>query len=257
MNIFQVILVSIVEGITEFLPISSTGHQILVEHFLHIPSTEFVKSFDIIIQFGAIMAVIWLYWSKIISSKKMWLKTLIAFLPTGFLGFTLYKLIKDFLLGNVLVTVISLFLGGIVLLMIDKVFRNKSATTKTNDLSNRQLIGIGLYQSISMIPGVSRSAATIVGGMLTGLSKKEAVEFSFLLAIPTMAAASGYDLLKSGFMFSGQEIFYLSLGFVISFISAMIAVKSFTSYISHHDFRYFAFYRIILALVVLITFVRI
>jgi undecaprenyl-diphosphatase len=255
MNIFQALIVSAVEGITEFLPISSTGHLILIEHFLKIESTNFVKSFDIIIQFGAILAVVWLFWKKIIASKKLWKSLFISFLPTGILGFTLYKLIKEFLLSNVIVTVISLFVGGIALLYVDYLFKDKASKTTIDKLNNKKLINIGLFQSISMIPGVSRSAATIIGGMFSGLSRKDAVEYSFLLAIPTMAAASGYDLLKSGFSFSPNEIFLLSIGFITAFLTALLAVKSFTGYISNNNFKYFAIYRIILSIVVLLTFI--
>ena len=250
MNFIQAIIISAIEGITEFLPISSTGHLIIAEHFLKIQSTNFVKSFDIIIQFGAILAVVWLYWTKIMSSRNLWKKLLISFLPTGILGFTLYRLVKDYLLGNVIITAIALFMGGIVLLLIDHYFKEKN--TSVDKLSTNKLLSIGLFQSLSMIPGVSRSAATIIGGMFSGLSRKDAVEYSFLLAIPTMAAASGYDLLKNGLSFSGEEFVILSVGFIVSFITALIAVKAFTNYISHNNFKLFAIYRIILAILVLV-----
>lgn len=256
MNILQAIIISALEGLTEFLPISSTGHLILAEHFLKIESTDFVKSFDVIIQFGAILAVVWLYWKKIVSSKNLWVKLLISFIPTGIIGFTLYRLIKDYLLGNVLITVFSLFFGGIVLLLVDYLHKQNESPTSIDKLSNSKLISIGLFQSLSMVPGVSRSAATIVGGLFSGLSRKDAVEYSFLLAIPTMAAASGYDLLKNGLSFTVEQLIILSVGFIVSFITALIAVKTFTQYISHNNFKYFAIYRLVLAILVLITFVK-
>lgn len=256
MNILQAIIISALEGLTEFLPISSTGHLILAEHFLKIESTDFVKSFDVIIQFGAILAVVWLYWKKIVSSKNLWVKPLISFIPTGIIGFTLYRLIKDYLLGNVLITVFSLFFGGIVLLLVDYLHKQNESPTSIDKLSNSKLISIGLFQSLSMVPGVSRSAATIVGGLFSGLSRKDAVEYSFLLAIPTMAAASGYDLLKNGLSFTVEQLIILSVGFIVSFITALIAVKTFTQYISHNNFKYFAIYRLVLAILVLITFVK-
>ncbi len=256
MNILQAIIISALEGLTEFLPISSTGHLILAEHFLKIESTDFVKSFDVIIQFGAILAVVWLYWKKIVSSKNLWVKLLISFIPTGIIGFTLYRLIKDYLLGNVLITVFSLFFGGIVLLLVDYLHKQHESPTSIDKLSNSKLISIGLFQSLSMVPGVSRSAATIVGGLFSGLSRKDAVEYSFLLAIPTMAAASGYDLLKNGLSFTVEQLIILSVGFIVSFITALIAVKTFTQYISHNNFKYFAIYRLVLAILVLITFVK-
>lgn len=253
MTFFQTIILSAIEGITEFLPISSTGHLILAEHFLKIVPTDFIKSFDIIIQLGAILAVVWLYSKKILNSKNTLWKVIVSFLPTGIIGVVFYKIIKTYLLGNVIVTALSLFLGGIILLILDSYFKNKQSTKNLLSLNNKNLISIGLFQSISMVPGVSRSAASIVGGLLNGLSRKDAVEFSFLLAIPTMMAASGYDILKSNLNFSSQEIMQLLIGFVTSFLTATIAVKAFTSYVQKNDFKYFAYYRIILALIVLIT----
>ncbi|HEX9007827.1 MAG TPA: undecaprenyl-diphosphate phosphatase [Patescibacteria group bacterium] len=256
MNIIQAIILSVIEGLTEFLPISSTGHLILAEHFLNIPSTEFVKSFDIIIQLGAILAVVWLYWKKLLISRNLWKQIIIAFIPTGVLGLIFYSPIKHYLLDNIYVTIVSLFIGGIALLVIDRKFKEKNAITTSEKIGTKKLITIGLFQSISMIPGISRSAATIVGGLFTGLSRQEAVEFSFLLAIPTMTAATGLDLIKTGHSFSPNEIVILSIGFVVTFFSALIAVKAFTQYVANHNFKYFAIYRIILALVVLLTLAR-
>lgn len=252
MNYIQTIILAIIEGLTEFLPISSTGHLILAQKILGIISTEFTKSFDIIIQLSAIIAVIVLYWNKILNSKNLWKQITLAFIPTGILGFTLYKFVKRFLLDNVTVTIFMLLIGGLILLIIDRLPKQQLNSKKITHLNTLNLLSLGLFQSLSMIPGVSRSAATIVGGLFSGLSRVEAVEFSFLLAIPTMAAASGYDLLKTGFSFSAHEYLLLAIGSLFSFLSAMVAVKIFTTFVAKHNFSVFAIYRIILALAFLI-----
>ncbi len=250
MTIPQTILLSIVEGVTEFLPISSTAHLILAGKLLNIESTEFTKSFDIIIQLGAILAVVFLYRHKIVhSSFKLWKNIITAFIPTGIVGVLLYPLIKSYLLGNSLVASIALILGGIALLFFDK-FEHRLTSTK--NLTTKSYLSIGISQSLSVIPGVSRSAASIVGGLFSGLDRKQAVEFSFFLAIPTMFAASTLDLIKTSTTFSSQEIQLLSLGFICSFISATIAVKAFVSFVSHHNFTGFAIYRIIAGIIFLI-----
>jgi len=255
MTIFEVFILALVEGFTEFLPISSTGHLILAERFLQITPTDFSSSFNIIIQFAAIAAVLFCYWNKIINSRYLWKKALIAFLPTGLLGFILYKAIKGILIGNanVMITAISLLIGGVILLFVDKFSNNKGGASTSKDLSIKSLLQIGLFQSLSMIPGVSRSAASIVGGLSTGLSRVEAVEFSFILAIPTMMVASGYDLLKNGLSFSGEELLLLTFGCAVAFISALVAVKTFTQFVAKNNFTPFAIYRIILAIVVFVV----
>ncbi|HOX96478.1 MAG TPA: undecaprenyl-diphosphate phosphatase [Candidatus Woesebacteria bacterium] len=250
MTYFQTIILAIIEGLTEFLPISSTGHLILAEKFLNIAPSEFTKSFNIIIQLSAILAVVVLYWKKIFLSRSLWKPIIFAFIPTGILGATLYKIVKGFLLDNVSITCAALFLGGIALLIVDRLPKLKSGSKKISQLKIGNSFSIGLFQSLSMIPGVSRSAASIVGGLANGLSRTEAVEFSFLLAIPTMAAASGYDLLKTGILFSSHEYLILLIGSLFSFLSAMLAVKAFTSFVSKHSFSIFAIYRLILAIVV-------
>lgn len=252
MTYFHAIILAIIEGLTEFLPISSTGHLILAQKFLGTVTTEFTKSFDIIIQLSAIFAVFVLYWKRIIGSRKLWGQLAIAFIPTGILGFTLYKFVKGFLMENVSVTVFALLFGGVILLIVDRLPKLKQGTKTISKLGNRNLMSIGFFQSLSMIPGVSRSAASIVGGLFSGLSRVEAVEFSFLLAIPTMAAASGYDLLKTGFSFTSHEYAILAVGSLFSFISSMIAVKSFTAFVAKHNFTVFAIYRIVFAIILLI-----
>lgn len=247
MNYLQAIILSIVEGITEFLPISSTGHLILMSDLLNITQTDFVKSFEIIIQLGAILGVVFLYWKTLLENKKIWIKIIAAFLPTAVIGFTLYKLIKSFLLGNTYVTLLALFLGGVALIILELVHKEKDHhAEKIENISLKTAFLIGLFQSISMIPGVSRSAATIVGGLLLGMRRKTAVEFSFLLAVPTMIAASGLDILKSNFSFTSYEYSLLAVGLIGSFIVAIFAVKFFLSFIQNHTFIPFGIYRIIL-----------
>jgi undecaprenyl-diphosphatase len=254
MTYLQVVILSLIEGLTEFLPISSTGHLIIAQNLLHVPATEFTKSFNIIIQFSAILAIVVLYWKKITHYRHLWKQILIAFLPTGILGFTLYRLIKGYLLDNLWVTIIALFFGGLALLLIDHISKLNTGSNTSQKLHPKELVSIGLFQSLSMIPGVSRSAASIVGGLVNGLSRVEAVEFSFLLAIPTMTAASGYDLLKTGFSFTANEYLLILFGSLITFISASLAVKAFTSFVSKHNFTVFAIYRLILAIVVWVIF---
>ena len=254
MNIFQAIILSLVEGITEFLPISSTGHLILASKLLGISQTEFVKSFEIIIQFGAILAVVVLYFKTLIQKIEIIKRILTAFLPTAVLGFIFYSFIKHFLIGNLFVVVISLFFGGILMLVFEEVFRKKKGINTIENLSYKKSFLMGIIQSVSMIPGVSRAAATIYGGLGVGLDRKSAVEFSFLLAVPTMLAATVLDLLKVGFTFSGGEYSILAIGFIGAFVSATMTVKYLINYVKNHSFRIFAVYRILLAVVFWILF---
>jgi undecaprenyl-diphosphatase len=250
MSIFQTLILSVVEGITEFLPISSTGHLILVSKLLDLSQTEFVKSFEIIIQLGAIMAIVVLYFKKLIKNKKLYPKILAAFLPSAIIGFVLYKFIKQYLIGDPRIVLVSLFIGGILLIVLEKILaRIKVKTNLTIDeLDLKSCLLIGLSQAISMIPGVSRAAATIIGGMSVGLSRQDAVKFSFLLAVPTMAAATGLDLIKSYQYFSAQDIKLLIIGFIVSFISAKIAVEWLIKFMKNHSLAAFGVYRIVLAI---------
>lgn len=249
MSLFQSLILSIIEGITEFLPISSTGHMILAGKLLGIPSTEFVKSFEIIIQLGAILAVVILYFKTLINNISLWPKILIAFIPTAILGFTLYKVVKGFLLGNAFITVCALGIGGIAFLILEKHFKQKQFKTQTLEtITLKQSFFIGLFQSLSMIPGVSRSAASIFGAMITGVNRETSVEFSFLLAIPTMIAATGLDLIKNGLTFTTNEYTMLAIGFIIAFITALLAVKAFLTFVKSNTFIPFAWYRIALSL---------
>ena len=198
MNFLHVLILSIVEGLTEFLPISSTGHLILTSKLLDIQPTSFVKTFEIVIQLGAIMAIVVLYFKKLVTSLDLLKKLFVAFLPTVVIGFVLYPFIKSFLLGSSSVTLWALFLGGIVLILLEKFLPNLHIPhSDLREPTYKQAFLIGIFQSFSIIPGVSRAAATIMGGLLTGLNREMAVEFSFLLAVPTMFAATIFDIYKS------------------------------------------------------------
>jgi undecaprenyl-diphosphatase len=250
MNYFQAIILSIIEGLTEFLPISSTGHMILAAKLLNIMQTDFVKSFEIIIQLGSIFAVIFLYWKTLVKNKTVWKKIITAFIPTAIIGFLLYKIIKTFLLGNSTITLTALLIGGLIIIILEKIYKEKDHHYDSIEkISFKNAFLIGVFQSISVIPGVSRSAATIIPALLLGTKRKTAVEFSFLLAIPTMLAATALDLVKSNFSFTLSEYFILLIGLLGSFFVAILAVKFFLSFIRKHTLIPFGIYRIILAIV--------
>ncbi len=253
MSILHTIIIAIVEGLTEFLPVSSTGHMIIAERLLNVESTEFVKAFTVNIQFGAILSVIVLYWKRFFQSFDFYWKLIIGVLPALVLGFLLSDYI-DSLLENVFVVALMLVLGGILMLFVDKWF-NKPGENQEMDW--KRALKIGFYQCIAMIPGVSRSMATIVGGMSTKLSRKNAAEFSFFLAVPTMAAASGYKLLKllmeptSASMMS-ENLVTLLIGNAVAFIVAMGAIKFFIGFLTKHGFKAFGYYRIIVGAAILL-----
>lgn len=249
MGILDAVILAVVEGITEFLPISSTGHLILASYILGIPQTNFVKSFEVIIQLGAILAIVVLYWKTLIRNLNVWKRLLIAFIPTALVGLTLYRYIKDVLIGNPMITVIALFLGGVALILIESLHKEKDGhLSEIEKISYKDSFIIGVFQSLSIVPGVSRAAATIVGGLLIGAKRKTAVEFSFLLAVPTMFAATALDLKESSLSFSQNEILLLIIGLLGSFFVAIIAVKFFVKYVQNHSFISFGIYRIVLAL---------
>lgn len=250
MDTLSAVILGIVEGITEFLPISSTGHLMLTSTLMRLQQTEFLKSFEIAIQLGAILSVVVLYWKSIMFERNKMLKVFAAFIPTAVIGFALYKLIKKFLLSNVSVVLWALFIGGILIIVLEWIYsKKKQVEKKETELTYKQAVLIGLCQSLAVVPGVSRSAATIIGGLMMGISRKTIVEFSFLLAIPTMAAAVGYDLLKSAVSFTKADFVYLFIGFVISFLTALAAVKFLLVFIRKNNFIIFGVYRIILAFI--------
>ncbi|HRU63495.1 MAG TPA: undecaprenyl-diphosphate phosphatase [Paludibacteraceae bacterium] len=283
MSFFQAILIAIVEGLTEFLPVSSTGHMIIIQSLLGIESTDFVKVFTVNIQFGAILSVIVLYWKRFfklnplpaldktfIESKKdfakwkvyfqrflykydFYWKLLIGFLPTGIIGFLASDYI-DTLLGEVWVVALMLLLGGILMIFIDQWLKYPSSN---QEISWKRALEIGFCQCIAMIPGVSRSMATIVGGMATKLNRKNAAEFSFFLAVPTMAAASIFKLIEllhtsNGSQVLTQNLSLLLVGNIVAFVVAMAAIKFFIDFLTKHGFKAFGYYRIIVGAFLLI-----
>jgi undecaprenyl-diphosphatase len=254
MTIIQAIILAIVEGITEFLPVSSTGHMIIASSMMGIASDEFTKTFTIAIQLGAILSVIALYFKRFFKSIDFYFKLFVGFIPAAIFGMLLNDYI-DALLESVIVVGITLFLGGIVFLFIDKIFADQEKGK--NDLSYAEAFKIGLFQCLAMIPGVSRSAASIIGGLTQKLTRKAAAEFSFFLAVPTMFGATAkklYDFYNEGGGLSAEEINLLAIGNVIAFIVAMIAIKSFISFLSKYGFRWFGYYRIIVGLAIIILY---
>ncbi|HUW21375.1 MAG TPA: undecaprenyl-diphosphate phosphatase [Candidatus Bathyarchaeia archaeon] len=258
MTLIQTLILSIIEGITEFLPISSTGHLILANRLLGVSDSNFTKSFEIVIQLGAVLAVVVLYWRRVFTDKEVWKRVIIAFIPTAILGFIFYKSIKKYLLSNGELTLWSLFLGGIALIVFELWYKKKNSAIdiELQKIDYKQSIAIGIAQSIAMIPGVSRSAATIVGGLIMGISRETIVEFSFLLAAPTMATAAGFDLLKSAGNFSFSQFHLLTIGFIISFIVALTSIKWLLNFIKSHTFIPFGVYRIIAAILFWLFVIR-
>ena len=252
MSTIQAIIIAIVEGLTEFLPVSSTGHMILASTLMGIHEDAFVKTFEIAIQLGAILAIIMLYAKRFLQGLTIYYKLFVAFLPTAVIGFLAYDFIKMYLF-NPIVVATSLIIGGIILILLDKkVVARESKTDVLENIDYKHAFFIGLIQCFSMIPGVSRAAATIIGGVFNGLDKKQATEFSFLLAVPTMFAATGYDLLKTPLTFTQTEIGLLAIGLVVAFITAWMAVKVFLKLVEKYGFKHFGYYRIIIGVVFLL-----
>jgi undecaprenyl-diphosphatase len=265
MNTIQSIIIAIVEGITEFLPISSTGHMIIAQKLLGVEGSEFVNLFTVNIQLGAILSVVVLYWKKFVEPIKtsavagsgwkrfnhrfdFYLKLLVAFLPALFFGLLLNDYINT-LLESVVVVAISMVLGGIVLLFVDNWFKKPA---DNQEISYPKALKIGFFQVISMIPGVSRAAATIIGGLTQKLTRKNAAEFSFFLAVPTMIAASVFEMFKTYHTITADNIRLLLIGNAVAFVVAMLAIKGFISFLTKHGFKVFGYYRIIVGLVILI-----
>jgi undecaprenyl-diphosphatase len=260
-EIFKASILGIVEGITEFLPISSTGHLILAGDILGFNS-DMAKTFEVFIQLGAILAVVWLYREKVSSTisdfgaaktKRFLLNLLIAFLPAAFFGLLTHSFIKHYLFNPITVA-IALIVGGIAMLIIERVVK-KPVVMDIDDVSFKQALGIGVAQTLSLFPGVSRAGATIMGAMGIGLERKVATEFSFFLAIPTMFAATFYDLLKNIDYLSANDLPIFAVGFFVSFFSALIVIKAFLGFITKHTFDSFAIYRIIFGAVVLFYYI--
>lgn len=252
MTWLQAVIIAIVEGLTEFLPVSSTGHMILASALMGIHEDEFVKSFEVIIQLGAILAVLAIYYKRFLVSFDIYLKLFVAFLPTGVMGFLAYKTIKAYLFNPATVS-ISLIAGGIVLILLDRWTEKKvSRYAEIEDISYLDAFKIGVMQCLSMIPGVSRSAATIFGGVYSGFNRVQAAEFSFLLAIPTMFAATGYDVLKNRELFTVDTAPIMALGAAVAFVVALLAVKAFVSFLTKYGFKHFGWYRIVIGVLFLV-----
>lgn len=260
--ILKALLLGLVEGATEFLPVSSTGHLIIVSDLLDFMSVEKREIFEIVIQLGSILAVVWLYHARLfkvirtvksdINAQRFVLQLLIAFLPLALIGLVFHKQIKNLLFHPVPVAM-ALIVGGMLILLIEKLAL-KARTNSIEEMSSWQAVKIGFAQSLALIPGVSRSGATILGGMSFGLSRQVATEFSFFLAIPVMFAATGYDLLKHRDLLSVEDAGLFLIGFIAAFFSALVAIKTLIRYVAGHDFKIFAWYRIALGILVLIYF---
>ncbi len=253
MNILEAIILAVIEGLTEFLPVSSTGHMIIGSSLMGIQSDEFVKLFTVAIQFGTILSVLVLYFKRFFQSFDFYFKLLVAFIPSVVFGLLFMDLI-DRLLESPLAVAISLVLGGLVLLFVDKIFTGNSMDN-ASEIKYPTAFKIGLFQVIAMIPGVSRSGATIIGGMTQKLTRKAAAEFSFFLAVPTMLGATvkkTYDFYSSGYSINQEEVNLLIIGNVVGFLVAMVAIKTFIGFLSKNGFRMFGWYRIIVGGAILI-----
>ncbi|MBX2974352.1 MAG: undecaprenyl-diphosphate phosphatase [Flavobacteriales bacterium] len=252
MTIIQAIILAIIEGITEFLPVSSTGHMIIGSTIMGIQQDEFVKLFTVAIQFGTILSVVVLYWKRFFQSFDFYLKLLAGFIPAVIAGL-FFKDYIDMLLENVVVVGVMLFLGGIVFLFIDRLAPGGDQQEQ-QPMSYKQAATIGVWQCLAMVPGVSRSAATIIGGMAQGFTRKNAAEFSFFLAVPTMFAAtvkSIYDYVKDGGAFTNEHLQLFAIGNVVAFVVAIIAIRSFITYLTKSGFKAFGWYRIVVGGVII------
>ncbi|GBF21395.1 MULTISPECIES: undecaprenyl-diphosphate phosphatase [Arenibacter] len=250
MDIFEAIILAIIEGITEYLPVSSTGHMIITSSFFGIAQEDFTKLFTIVIQLGTILSVVVLYFKRFFQSIDFYYKLLVAFIPAVVLGLLLSDVI-DALLESPLVVAFSLVIGGLILLRVDELFGNSENT----DISYATAFKIGLFQCLAMIPGVSRSGASIVGGMTQKLTRTAAAEFSFFLALPTMLGATlkkSYDYYDAGFTLTTEQINLLIIGNVVGFIVALFAIKTFIGYLSKHGFKIFGYYRIVVGIAIIV-----
>lgn len=248
MTIIDAIILGTLEGMTEFLPISSTGHLILASNLLGIAQTDAHKAFEVSIQLGSILAVLFIYTKKLLVDKSLWLKVIVAFLPTAVFGFLFYKTIKS--LFGIETVSIMLVAGGVLFLLVEFFRRNKSnnAGKHIGELTIKESFVIGLFQSISMVPGTSRSGMTMLGGIFSGLNRKSAAEFSFLLAIPTMLVATFYDLYKNRTSMIVDDYTLVAIGFGTAFVVAFFTVKAMIKFLENHTFVVFGIYRIIVGL---------
>jgi len=245
MDLFDAVILAVVEGLTEFLPVSSTGHTILAAAILNVAQTPFVKSFELSLEFGSILAVVVLYWRYFLDVEVL-KRLIVAFIPTGVVGLLIYPFFKDVLFGNEQVVLWALLLGGIAIILFELAYKERYEIEEMSKIPYRYCLLIGLFQATSVIPGLSRSAPTIMGGLALGMKRQTIVLFSFLLAVPTMIAASGFDLIMSINQFSTSQVNLLLVGFLCSFLVAMPAIKLFLGYVRKHSFIPFGVYRILL-----------
>lgn len=247
MTYLDSIILGVVEGLTEFIPVSSTGHLVLASTLLGLPDTEFLKSFEVAIQLGAILAVVVLYWKSFLDIEML-KRLAVAFIPTAIVGFVLYRAIKE-LIGNPLVVIAALFVGGVAILIIEHFHREApGASTEPSSLSYKQAFLVGLAQALSVIPGVSRSGATVMGGLLLGISRPAILSFSFLLAVPTMLAATAYDFYKNPGVFEGANLGLLATGSISAFLVALAVIQVALAYVRTRSFAPFGIYRILAAI---------
>jgi undecaprenyl-diphosphatase len=248
LDLLSAIILAVVEGLTEFLPVSSTGHLILAATLLNVAQTPFVKSFELALEFGSILAVVVLYW-RLFLNLEVLKRLVVAFVPTGIVGLAIYRFFKDVLLGNQIVVLWALLLGGIFIVLFEWRYKERSKIDDIAKIPYVHCLLIGMCQAISVVPGVSRSAPTIMAGLALGMKRQTIVLFSFLLAVPTMVAASGFDLLMSYNEFSSGQVDILAVGFVTSFLVALPAIKYFLEYVKKNNFIPFGVYRILLVVV--------
>ena len=251
MDVFQAVILGIIEGFTEFLPISSTGHMIVASRFLGLPQSDNIKAFEVIIQLAAILAVVVIYKEKFSLKKiELWKKLIVAYLPLAIVGFIFRHQIKD--LFSIQIVATMFIVGGVIFLIVEKFYKEKEHfINRVEDVTYKQSLWIGIAQVFALIPGTSRAGSTIIGGLLVGLNRKISAEFSFLLAFPVMLTVSGYDMLKHYKEFSSENILTLGVGFLVSFIVAFITIKLFLSFLERFTFVSFGVYRILFGVVLL------
>jgi undecaprenyl-diphosphatase len=253
MSVLQAIILAIIQGITEFLPISSTGHMVIASSLMGISEDSFTKLFEVVVQLGSILSVVVLYWKRFFQSVDFYFKLFVAFIPSAVIGIIFSKQIDAFL-ENALIVGLSLLVGGIFFLFVDKLFKPEE-DIKDKLPNYARSFKIGLFQCIAMIPGISRSAATIIGGLTQKLTRKAAAEFSFFLAVPTMFAATCkkiFDYYHTGITLDSYQIKLLAIGNIVAFLVAMLAIKSFITFLTKHGFKFFGYYRIIAGLIIIL-----
>ncbi len=255
MTIFLALILGVVEGLTEFFPVSSTGHLIFLSQLFQIPETDSIKLFQVFIQFGAVLAILVLYWKDILRERKIISSAIVGFIPAMIIGFVLYKIIKDFLFGNLIVVGFALVVGGVLIFIFEKYHASREVDeSKIKDRipNNKEAFIIGLAQALAVIPGTSRSLMTVLSGLSLGFKRERIVFFSFVLSIPTIGAASLYDLYKTSAVITSGDVLFLAVGFLSAFLVSLFVLKVFLGYVKNNSFKIFGFYRIFLGLLILL-----